>query len=547
MGTAAGLKFDPSGLPAPVATAASAIAQRLERGDVGEEVLDQLAALGRIREQELTDHRSRGAVFTPYVVAEELVQRLAIEPTETVCDPSVGPGIFLLAAAERKFHRGESVPSIMGNLRGIDIDPISVAVARSTLQLWAAWRGNHRPPMDSIVEGDSLLEAPREWYGNCDVVIGNPPFLGQFKADTARDKHRSRALKERFAHGYSGYIDESMLFVVLAVELGHKNTRTALIVPTSVLGSESSRHAREWIDRTLPIQALWLGGRSIFDTANVDVSAAILGDSRGNHCEVLQRGSDKTLQFERPPIGQWAALLAAANGTPQVRLAGRSTLGDTAEVSADFRDAYYWLAERVTEGEVADPRPRLATVGLIDPFAYMHGDVETRFAKKRFWRPVIQIEDEPPQAFRSWLQRRSNPKLLIASQTRVIECFADELGETLPSTPLITVTPRQDKRLWHLMAAIASPAASAWAVAAAAGTGLSRETVRLRASLLAELPLPAPSTRWDEGADLARRIQSGDRDRNTIMQFGKAMNTAYMTASEELLTWWMDRIQKKRP
>ena len=49
MGTAAGLKFDPSGLPAPVATAASAIAQRLERGDAGEEVLDQLAALGRIR------------------------------------------------------------------------------------------------------------------------------------------------------------------------------------------------------------------------------------------------------------------------------------------------------------------------------------------------------------------------------------------------------------------------------------------------------------------------------------------------------------------
>jgi hypothetical protein len=98
-----------------------------------------------------------------------------------------------------------------------------------------------------------------------------------------------------------------------------------------------------------------------------------------------------------------------------------------------------------------------------------------------------------------------------------------------------------------LLAAVAAPAASAWAVTATAGTGLSQETVRLRASLLAELPLPAPSKDWDEGAELARQIQSSDRNPDTIIQFGEVMNRAYITPSDELLQWWIQRIQKKRP
>jgi hypothetical protein len=61
------------------------------------------------------------------------------------------------------------------------------------------------------------------------------------------------------------------------------------------------------------------------------------------------------------------------------------------------------------------------------------------------------------------------------------------------------------------------------------------------------LPLPASSKRWDEGADLARQIQSGGRNPDMIIQFGEAMNQAYNTPSDELLQWWIQRIQKKRP
>ena len=92
-------------LPSTVALAANSLAKSIEAGGRGEEVIVELAELGQIRQKDLDDHRTNGAVFTPYSVAEELVQQVGIDAQEIVCDPSVGPGVFLLAAAEHKFRR----------------------------------------------------------------------------------------------------------------------------------------------------------------------------------------------------------------------------------------------------------------------------------------------------------------------------------------------------------------------------------------------------------------------------------------------------------
>jgi hypothetical protein len=104
----------------------------------------------------------------------------------------------------------------------------------------------------------------------------------------------------------------------------------------------------------------------------------------------------------------------------------------------------------------------------------------------------------------------------------------------------------EETQLWHLMAAVASPAASAWLASVAAGTGLSQATMRIRASLLADLPLPLPSESWDEGAYLARKMQEEQAYEDVSIRFGEVMNQAYDTASEELLSWWISRLQKKQ-
>jgi len=546
VGTRPSLKLDQVALPLTVAKAANALAKRLEAGDADEELIHELADLGQLRQKDLDDHRTSGAVFTPYSVAQELVREVGIEAGDSVCDPSVGPGVFLLAAAEQKFRNGESVPSIINSLRGIDIDPLTVEVARTTLQLWAAWRGKQWLAIDQLIVGDGLLDVPSHWYGGCDVVIGNPPFLGQLKSETARDSMRAKALKERFGDLYTAYVDESMLFLLLGVELSSATGTVVLIVPASLLGSDSSRPAREWIDDKLPLKDLWVGGRSVFDVAAVEVVAPILQQRQDRNCRVIRYESQDTIEVPSATAGQWSRLLAAANGTPTVTLAADVTLRDQASVTADFRDAYYWLAERVEEAGLEDSRPKLATVGLIDPFCFMHGAVDTRFAKQKFERPVIQIEDDPPPKFTKWLDQKLQPKLLVATQTRIVECYADTKGELLPSTPLLSVAPMEETQLWHLMAAVASPAASAWLASVAAGTGLSQATMRIRASLLADLPLPLPSESWDEGAYLARKMQEEQAYEDVSIRFGEVMNQAYDTASEELLSWWISRLQKKQ-
>tara|TARA_B100002052_G_scaffold231279_1_gene214055 strand:- start:246 stop:581 length:336 start_codon:yes stop_codon:yes gene_type:complete len=111
----------------------------------------------------------------------------------------------------------------------------------------------------------------------------------------------------------------------------------------------------------------------------------------------------------------------------------------------------------------------------------------------------------------------------------------------------VTIIPERESELWHLMAAISSPPASAWLANAAAGTGLSQGTMRLRASLIADLPLPEPSKAWDLGAELAQEIQENGINDQAAQRFGKAMNQAYGLPSSELLHWWISLIPKKRP
>ena len=158
-----------------------------------------------------------------------------------------------------------------------------------------------------------------------------------------------------------------MLFLLLGVELSSATGTVVLIVPASLLGADSSRPAREWIDDKLPLKDLWVGGRSVFDVAAVEVVAPILQQRQDRNCRIISYESRETIEVPSVTAGQWSRLLAAANGTPTVALAANVTLGDQASVTADFRDAYYWLAERVKEADLDDSRTKLATVGLIAP------------------------------------------------------------------------------------------------------------------------------------------------------------------------------------
>ena len=108
-----------------------------------------------------------------------------------------------------------------------------------------------------------------------------------------------------------------------------------------------------------------------------------------------------------------------------------------------------------------------------------------------------------------WVAARRVPKVLLATQTAVLEAAADPAGAWVPSVPVISVEPRPGSRtdVWTLAAVLGSPVASAWAASTYLGAGLGSTAIKLAASQVLTLPWPPGSLE-----DAAARLEDGDVD-----------------------------------
>jgi hypothetical protein len=155
------------------------------------------------------------------------------------------------------------------------------------------------------------------------------------------------------------------------------------------------------------------------------------------------------------------------------------------------------------------------------------------FNRRRFDRPRVDVSRLDAR-MRRWASRLTVPKLLIANQTRVLECVVDRRGTMLPAVPVLTARPLDagSATLSALAAVLSSPFASTWLWHAAAGTGLSARTVRLRPAQVAAVPWPTGSLEEAVGA-----YDAGDLVGSTA-----AVHDAYglgAADSDRLLRWWM--------
>ncbi|MFP5322628.1 MAG: hypothetical protein ACLGIC_12395, partial [Acidimicrobiia bacterium] len=132
------------------------------------------------------------------------------------------------------------------------------------------------------------------------------------------------------------------------------------------------------------------------------------------------------------------------------------------------------------------------------------------------------------------------PKLLVSSQTRVLEVVADPSGELLGSVPVVVVRPRDPADVWRLAAALTAPTASAWLLRRSAGTARSADACRPTAALLSALPLPTDRPAWDAAADLAERASRGGAP---VHEVAAAAERAYRTGDPGVRTWW----ERRRP
>jgi hypothetical protein len=427
----------------------------------------------------------------------------------TVGDPSCGGGALLLAAARHLSARGEAPADVVDRLHGMDIDPLAVATTEAALALWAGVP----PPSGNLLVADALEARPR--WPALDVVIGNPPFLGQLDADTSRGRAATAALRTRFGDALRAYTDTAGLFLLVAADLAAPGATIALVQPQSVLGARDAGGVRAAIADRGGVVEVWVPADRAFQ-ADIDVCVPI-----------IQIGETAPVE-----VHGWSSHLARANGVPPVELEASRTLSAEATTTAAFRSEYYGMVPHVhEEAERPSGRP-LVTTGLIDLGRCAWGERPARVGRRAWDRPVL---DTAPLEGRAadWVRRTGGPKLMVATQTKVVEVVVDDAGEWIAGVPLVVVL-APPERLWPLAAALAAPPVTAWLLQRAAGTALTPQALKVTAALLREVPLPIDDEAWAAGT---AALQAGD-----LRTFAASMSVAYGSAPE-VATWWQERAR----
>ena len=518
---------------------------------------DRLAEEAAVRLQSVDDRRRRGAFFTPPDVASALVAEVV--ERGSVLDPACGGGVFLLAAARRLLEVGAADRGsiVRRHLFGADVDPASVDATRRVL---GAWADVHPDEVSGVVVADPLHEVADPWsdrpVDGFDAVVGNPPFLGQLLASTSRTGADRELLRERFGDLVGAYTDAAWLFLALGLEVLAPGGRMVLIQPQSLLAARDAGPVRDRLVRSGRLTGLWLDRSGGF-AGHVEGCAPIVetrttGSQPDGPVHLLVDGSVQPAGHVPPPVpGEaWGGLVAGLLGIPEVgwvggRSAGDGRIGDRAGVTAGFRQHYYALVGAVHERSgPADRRAPLLTTSSVDPLHSRWSTVPCRFDGRRWTAPVVDLAvvGATDPTVGSWFEARRRPKLLVATQTTVVEVVVDPVGDLVPLTPLVVVEPGPGD-LWHLAAALSAPALTALAARRSVGAARSAGRIKLSASQVADLPLPADSTAWDEGADLARALHGAGwaATPDAWIEFGEVMGRAYGASEEGLLEWWWAR------
>ena len=456
------------------------------------------------------DRRGRGVHYTPRDLAAAVVERALTGQVEaTVCDPACGGGALLLAAGRHQVAAGGEAHDVVARLWGIDTDALAVATTEAALTLWSGVV----PPVGNLLVADALapLELPA-----FDAVIGNPPFLSQLDASTTRSSEEVTRLRARFGSAVQAYTDPAALFLLAACDLTRSGGAIAMVQPQSVLAARDAAGVRRAVGERAELREVWVPPGRPFE-ASVEVCVAVL--------DVGPRSG-----AAQPVEHAWSARLARALGVPSIDLSAERTAGKELTTAAAFRAEYYGMVPHVHEADaLPDGRP-LLTTGLVDLAAHAWGTRPARIGGRAWHRPVVDVAALEGRAA-EWARRTSTPKLVIATQTRVIEAVVDLEGEVLPAVPLI-VAWAPTERLWPLAAALCSPPINAWAAERTAGSALASGALKLTAGLVRSAPLPLDDDQWRQGTEA---LQAGD-----LHAFARAMTAAYR-CGDDVAAWWLDR------
>ncbi len=532
-----------------------------------ESLIPQLSAVLHTDASSSTKARRRaGAFYTPpllvhHCLTQSLDAWLADQTPETipdVLDPSCGTGRFLLAAGQRLVDRIQSVShctseeawrTVAPHLHGFDRDPLPIAWLKGRLD---ALTGNDPHAASGIRVTDALADHALPDV-TADVILGNPPFGTPLRNGTNAEQVRRRAANV-LQQPLGPYADIAAVFLLLSASALRANGRLSMVQPMSVLAARDTGSIRDRLLQITQLDAAWASNASVFD-AQVHTCVLSLSRTSANPTTVKRYcdlPSQELTAIEQPATGAtWSSLATASLGIPDMPLwETQGTLSDFASATADFRDQYYGLRGTISEAAPNDAghqRARLVTTGLIDPAHCAWGYRPCKIHGQTWQQPIVNI-DQLDHTMQAWAHTRLVPKVLLPTQTRVLEPVLDQEGKWLPSVPIITVT-APDHMLPRLGALLLCPLISLLAIHQRLGTARTPDAIKLSASDVNALPCPIDEMAWDKAANLfVQAHQNGQRE-TALEACAETMLQAYRIPQETaptLLDWWKDRLPKSR-
>lgn len=480
-----------------------------------------------------SDRDHRGAYYTPPDFAAAVVDA-ALRPAAGsafgipafTVDPACGGGVFLLEVLDRLVASGVDPAEAVGAVAGLEIDPGAARAARLAIQAWQLCHGLHpvRPPQ--IIVADALGRWPRTWP-EPQLVVGNPPFASPMKSGSVPAE--AAAYRNHHSEVLGPYADLAAIHLWRASQALADGGRLAFVAPVSIINARDTG-------------LLWKRLETQADAVRVLIPAS-------NPFEASVRVFVPVLEMRRQARSDRRSLAAAvggAIGVPPVELPLETpTLATIASATSGFRDEFYGLAEFAAEESQSDSAHalrKLVNVGSIDPLHCSWGQIPARFAKTRWERPVVDAAKLRGKVG-TFVDRQNRPKVLVATQSSILEPIVDPVGDLVGITPTLIVT---TDRPSHVAAMLLAPPVVAIAAQRWYGTGLTATALRPTASTLLELPLPLDRDLWDQAAVLVERNThpvNGDQPAPsvaTLTEIAELMNRAY-GSHPDVLQWWLER------
>ena len=177
-----------------------------------------------------------GQFWTPYPLAKFIVNFCSkfVSKKDLLLDPACGEGVFLKAGIEEGFK----------NVIGFDVDQNVLRFVPENLK-------------DRIIIKNSLEETGFE--GECDAVVGNPPFSAKF------GKITDKKLLRKFRLGMNKRSQSlEILFLEKFIELARRRGVVGVILPFGIFANLQLSYVRKFILQNLRVIAVISLPREIF-------------------------------------------------------------------------------------------------------------------------------------------------------------------------------------------------------------------------------------------------------------------------------------------